>query len=296
MTTVSHLSSAVLLVLAATWPTPLSAAQLPSDQAATAQTPPTAPSGDAPTLDEAPPGAQRAEGTVVSVRRGSFTMRTTTGRYRVFELDRSTRPARPLQAGMRVAVVTRGGEDTDTPTVLAVAILPNDPDTPAAPRTADPVPPDVRAMETTIERQLRRYNAGAVAGVSVQPELIIIGGHATFERVFRRSISFRPGLQLGFGEVSTLLNIDLDVLYAIPGSTRGTRWAPYVGAGPTVGFRHRSFENEDDEGNRFDFGDFDADNGFNFIVGMRRANGAFFEMKATASGVTDVRLLAGVTF
>jgi hypothetical protein len=86
------------------------------------------------------------------------------------------------------------------------------------------------------------------------------------------------------------------VLYTIPGATRRTRWAPYVGAGPTVGFRHRSFEEQDDDGNRFDFGDFDADHGFDFIVGMRNPKGAFFEMKATASGISDVRLLAGVTF
>ena len=150
-------------------------------------------------------------------------------------------------------------------------------------------------MEDSIERQLRRYNVGVVGGVSVQPEMIVVGGHATFERVFRRSISFRPGLQLGFGEVSTVLMLDGDVLYTWPGATRRTRWAPYVGAGPTVAFRHRSFEGEEN-GTRFDFGDTDAEHGFNFIVGMRNRGGAFVEMKATASGVSDVRLLAGVTF
>jgi hypothetical protein len=154
----------------------------------------------------------------------------------------------------------------------------------------------VRALETQVERELRRYNAGVVAGVSVQPELILVGGHATFERVFRRPVSVRPSLQLGFGELTTLLSLDLDVLYTFPGATRQTRWAPYIGAGPTVGFRHRSLEGEDDDGTRFDFGDFDAEHGFNFIVGMRNRRGAFFEMKATASGLSDVRLLAGVTF
>jgi hypothetical protein len=248
---------------------------------------------------DTPGAAARVEGTVVSVRRGSFTLRTTTGRYRVFELERSV-TAKPLQPGMRVAVVTREGDDADAPLAIAVAILPGDPGGggTAGPTggTGDPVPAEVRAMETTIERQLRRYNAGLVGGVSVQPELIIVGAHATFERVFRRSISFRPGLQLGFGELTTLLSIDGDVLYTIPGATRRTRWAPYVGAGPTVAFVHRSFEGEDDDGNRFDFGDFDAEHGFNFIVGMRNRAGAFVEMKATASGVSDVRLLAGVTF
>jgi hypothetical protein len=95
--------------------------------------------------------------------------------------------------------------------------------------------------------------------------------------------------------VTTLLAIDGDVLYTFPGATARTRWAPYVGAGPTVAFRHRGFEGDEGD-SRFDFDDFDAEHGFNFIVGMRNRAGAFFEMKATAAGVSDVRLLAGVTF
>jgi hypothetical protein len=257
---------------------------------------------DAPSASrqDAPDSGARIEGTVVSVRRGSFTLRTNGGRYHVFPLG-SARPARPLRAGMRVAVMTRDDDDADTPRVLAIAILPDQPadDTPArppAPAADDPVPPDVRALETSVERQLRRFNAGVVGGVSAQPELIMVGGHATFERVFRPPVSVRPGLQLGFGEVSTLLALDIDVIYTLARPTGRAQWAPYVGAGPSVLFLHRSFEGEEDDGTRFDFGDFDAENGFNFIVGMRRRNGAFFEMKATASGVSDVRLLAGVTF
>ena len=261
---------------------------------ATAQTP------RQPDTDTAPaaPDTDRIEGTVVSVRRGSFTLRTNTGRFRVFELGRAT-PARPLRPGMRVAVMANEDEDTDVPTAIAVAILPDE-TAPAAGAgegaQAGPVPPEIRTLERQVERQLRRWNAGIVGGVSVQPELIMAGGHVTFDRIFRPAVSVRPSVQLGFGELTTLLGIDVDVLYAFPGATRRTRWAPYVGAGPTVGFRHRSLEGEDDDGTRFDFGDFDAENGFNFIVGMRNRNGAFFEMKATASGISDVRLLAGVTF
>jgi len=36
--------------------------------------------------------------------------------------------------------------------------------------------------------------------------------------------------------------------------------------------------------------------GMNFIVGTRKRSGAFFEMKATAWGVSNVRLLAGFNF
>jgi hypothetical protein len=260
---------------------------------AAAQTPPATDS------TQGTSNARRVEGTVVSVRRGSFTLRTAAGGYRVFEIGPTTVPARPLKVGMRVAVVA-DEEDADVPVAVAVAILadeaPSTSGPAAAAATGDPVPREVRVLESQVERQLRRYNAGIVGGVSVQPELIMVGGHATFERVFRRAVSVRPGVQLGFGELTTLLTVDLDVLYAFPGGTRAARWAPYVGAGPTIGFGHRSLEGEDDDGTRFDFGDFDAEHGFNFIVGMRNRSGAFFEMKATAGGFSDVRLLAGVTF
>jgi hypothetical protein len=48
--------------------------------------------------------------------------------------------------------------------------------------------------------------------------------------------------------------------------------------------------------NRFGFSDTDFNTGLNFIVGMTRQNGAFFEMKATAWGVSSIRLLAGFNF
>jgi hypothetical protein len=82
-----------------------------------------------------------------------------------------------------------------------------------------------------------------------------------------------------------------------------------VGAGPAFGLSHRGFEtedgdnvsvdgddlDEDDDRNRFDFSDTDFNGGMNFIVGMRKRN-VFFEMKATAWGVSNIRLLAGVNF
>ena len=36
--------------------------------------------------------------------------------------------------------------------------------------------------------------------------------------------------------------------------------------------------------------------GMNFIVGMRKRSGVFFEMRATAWGVSNIRLLAGFSF
>lgn len=48
--------------------------------------------------------------------------------------------------------------------------------------------------------------------------------------------------------------------------------------------------------NRFDFSDTDTEGGMNFIAGARNQKGLFFELKATAWGVTNIRLLAGFTF
>jgi len=50
-----------------------------------------------------------------------------------------------------------------------------------------------------------------------------------------------------------------------------------------------------DTSNRFDFSDTDFNAGMNFIVGMRKSR-MFFEMKATAWGVANIRLVAGYNF
>ena len=54
-------------------------------------------------------------------------------------------------------------------------------------------------------------------------------------------------------------------------------------------------DDEEDQ-SRFDFSDTDFNGGVNFIVGMRKQSGVFFEMKATAWGVSNIRLLAGFGF
>ena len=115
--------------------------------------------------------------------------------------------------------------------------------------------------------------------------------------------------ELGFGELTTLLGINFDLLYTFTGVGGNNPWMPYVGAGPTFGLSHRGFETENldnidlppdvnvnNDFDRFDFGDTDFNGGMNFIVGMRRESGAFFEMKGTAWGVSSIRLLAGFNF
>jgi hypothetical protein len=159
------------------------------------------------------------------------------------------------------------------------------------------VPPDVRQAEAAVERAVKRFRVGVEAGVGLDPELIMFGGHGAFGPIFNRNVEFRPGIEFGIGEVTTLFGINLDVLYVLPGASRGTRWTPYVGAGPNFALSHRGFESDDeDSGNRFDFSDTDFVSGFNFFAGARTANGMFLEMKSTAYGVSNIRFLVGFNF
>jgi hypothetical protein len=178
------------------------------------------------------------------------------------------------------------------------------------------VPADARQAQADVERTVRRYGVGASAGIGLDPELLDFGVHARFGPVFTPSLQFRPGVDIGLGEVTTMFGINLDVLYTLPGASR-SGWAPYAGAGPNFALSHRGFETDEiDKTNidtttttttgttttgsttatttnsRFDFGDTDFSSGFNFIAGVRH-EGMFFEMKATAYGVTNVRLLVG---
>ena len=159
------------------------------------------------------------------------------------------------------------------------------------------VPAKIQTADDAVERTAKRFGVGVEAGVALDPELIDFGAHATFGPIFHRNVRFRPGVEFGVGELTTTFGINLDVLYTLPGATRQTRWTPYVGAGPNFGLSHLSFEREiDEQGNRFDFNDTDFNAGLNFIAGARNRNGLFLEMRATAYGVSNVRLLVGYWF
>ncbi len=155
------------------------------------------------------------------------------------------------------------------------------------------------------------FRFGVLGGVGLDPELIVFGAQGQFGPVFHEDLDVRPGLEVGIGEVTTMLGINIDVLYRLPGTTAQSRWMPYIGAGPTFGLSHRGFETGDGDGdhvdvdgvplidpdrNRFDFSDTDFNGGMNFIAGARNQRGMFFELRATAWGVSNVRFIAGVNF
>jgi hypothetical protein len=165
------------------------------------------------------------------------------------------------------------------------------------------VPQGGQNAASDVEAAARRFGFGVRAGVGLDPELIDFGAHATFGPIFRSNVAFRPGIEFGVGEVTTMFGINLDVLYTLPSGNGQTRWTPYFGGGPNFALSHRGFDVDDDDDNddvdtpnRFDFSDTDFTGGFNFIVGARSRNGTFFEMNATAYGVSNIRLLAGFNF
>jgi hypothetical protein len=177
------------------------------------------------------------------------------------------------------------------------------------------VPAGVQGAAAATQSAVKRWGAGIEGGIGLDPELIMFGGHARIGPFFSENLVFRPGIEFGLGEVTTLFGINLDVVYTLPGADANQRWAPYIGAGPNFALSHRGFSTEEgdkvdtdtdadtdtdtdtsDEPSRFDFGDTDFSGGFNFIVGAHSPGGMFVEMKATAWGVSVVRIIAGFNF
>ncbi len=167
------------------------------------------------------------------------------------------------------------------------------------------VPQAVREAEAGVKRTARRFNLGVQGGIGLDPELVDLGVHGSFNGIFDPNLAFRPVLEIGFGELTTMLGFNLDMVYTFASST-DSRWTPYFGAGPQFGLSHQGLNADDadnlgidvpeEEQDRFDFGDTDFNVGMNFIVGMKTQRGAFFEMKATAWGVSTIRLLVGFNF
>jgi hypothetical protein len=182
----------------------------------------------------------------------------------------------------------------------------------AALRQGSNVPPAAEQATNEVEDVVRRFRIGVDGGVGLDPELVMFGAHGNFGPIFRPGVDFRPGIEIGLGEITTLLAINFDVVYTFSGTSSQTGWRPYIGAGPAIGLSHRGFETEDEDNvdtdldlddgnlvrvsNRFDFSDTDFNGGVNFIAGARNPRGWFFELKATAWGVSNIRLMTGFDF
>jgi hypothetical protein len=247
-------------------------------------------------------GERQTVGTVTAMGRGSMVVQTDEGRFVVYVLEPSFIRIPAVEPGSRVRVITAANDTDPAPTALSIETLPAREGLAQRSQTA---PSDVQRLASEIERQARRFRIGLDAGVALDPELISINAFSTFTPFVQRGILVRPNVELAFGEVTTLIGINIEGLYMLPGLRRSIKWAPYVGAGPSFTFSHRSVDEEEFlsdlnappvDTDRFDFSQWDWNNGFNFIVGARNPNGTFFEMKGTAWGVATIRMLGGFEF
>jgi hypothetical protein len=125
-----------------------------------------------------------------------------------------------------------------------------------------------------------QVNAGVQGGISVDPDQGYFGGHLETSPLVDR-VRFRPNIDVGFGSDLTLVAVNFDFTYTFPARSR---WALYLGAGPTL-----NFYNHDNGGS-------DTEGGFNFLIGAKEARGLFFEMKVGIDDSPDLKFGVGYTF
>ena len=69
------------------------------------------------------------------------------------------------------------------------------------------VPQTAQRAEAQAKRAARRFNLGVQGGVGLDPELVDVGVHGSFGPIFDQNLAFRPALEIGAGEVTTMLAI-----------------------------------------------------------------------------------------
>ena len=260
---------------------------------------------DAQSSQSATASLSSMEGTVVSTARSTLIVKTGEGVYQLFVLDRDTvRPqAIPAQAQVKVSFVPSSDPATP-PLANSVQVTAAPPpkvaaltgEVPAAAPPADePVPASVRQLERAIERQSRRYRLGVRAASALDPELFMFGAHTQMGPFFSENVWARPNLEIGFGELTTLLAFNFEGIYRLPVTSRTSRWNIYAGGGPALNWSHRNFVEETDRG-KIDFGDLDLDVGFNFLLGIQAREGMFLELKSSAYSIPTIRFEVGYNF
>ena len=260
---------------------------------------------EAQSRQSAPSNLSSLQGTVVSAARATIVVKTADGIYQLFVLDHDTvRPqAIPLQSQVKVSFVP--SSDPSTPPIAdAVQITAPPPpkvaaltgEVPAAaPAEDEPVPASVRQLERAIQRQTGRYRLGVRAASALDPELFMFGAHTQLGPFFNENVFARPNLEIGFGELTTLLAFNFEGVYRLPLNERTARWSMYAGGGPALNFSHRNFVEETDRG-KIDFGDLDLDVGFNFLLGIQQREGMFLELKSSAYSLPTIRFIVGYNF
>lgn len=235
-------------------------------------------------------------GTVASSSKNTLTVNLSPGQFQLYTYSENAVKPSSLPVGTQVQVISAPSNETDIRIAREVTVVQRGAP-PAALPIADTVPTDVVTLQKDIERELRRYQFAGRAGVALDPELVMIGADVRMGPIFKSGLYFRPGVELGIGEVTTMIGFNGEFLYRLPFAARSARWSPYVGAGVGVNLLSQSFANEED-GTRFNFDDFKSDTAMNLVGGVRGRNGVFLEMRVSVYSAPSptLRLMVGYTF
>jgi hypothetical protein len=126
----------------------------------------------------------------------------------------------------------------------------------------------------------RAQGIGFQGGASIDPEQVYVGSHLE-TREIARGVSFRPGIDGGFGSDLKLASINVEFLYKYD---INPDWKIYQGGGPAVHiFREGTPAQTDVTG------------GLNAVFGFAHGSGLFFEFKVGSGRGPNLKFGVGFT-
>ena len=123
---------------------------------------------------------------------------------------------------------------------------------------------------------------GVRAGVSADPTHFVFGGHLETKPLTRR-ITFRPNLEIGVGDNSTIVAANFEFVYSIPIENKPLR--VYFGGGPALVIT-----------DVHDNPDTDVGGGFNLNLGLQHNRGLFGEIKVGFIDSPGFKFVVGYVF
>lgn len=220
-------------------------------------------------------------GTVVHSARNSITVRTPDNQFIIFTFARDITKPKAIPVGAQVRVTSNFTQERGVQEATDITIVPGGGAGIPTAENAPTIPPEVAGVERDIERSARHYQIGLSAGVGLDPELILIGATGQFGPIFSPDLYFRPGVEFGWGQVTTLVALNPDVVYRLPLTARTGSWTTYVGGGPGFNFTHQSFN-----GGGVSFHQLHSDVTLNILGGIQHRNGMFTEVQTSVYAQT----------
>jgi hypothetical protein len=225
-------------------------------------------------------------GTVVSSGRNSITVRTPDNQFIVFAFARGiTKPAR-IAVGSQVRVTSNLTNEQGVRQASDIVVVTGGTAGTATAENAPTVPAELGRVERDIERSARHYQIGINAGIGLDPELILIGATGQFGPIFSPDLYFRPGVEFGWGEVTTMVSLNPNIVYRLPITARTGQWTLYVGGGPGFNFTHKSFQQTTSSGSSVSFHALHDDSTLNILGGIQRRGGMFTEIQTSVYAQT----------